>query len=248
MYIIDIRERDLIRLLTSPTTKALPIADIWIGVSNPEGEPEPTLEKGALLIERKTIRDLEASILDGRYREQKARLMAYCEEKGAIPMYILEGSYFTTSGRLGPQALMKIVARLQCKYKIAVLHTQSLAETSQVIEALHSQFQTDPDNFTPLLQTNTTLHESEPVSARNTIHVQKKANATDPRYFATASLAQCPGLSPKMAEVLTGHFKSWNQIHNATQKEIEEVVQPNGRRIGPAVAARLYELLHGEWS
>lgn len=243
MYIIDIRERDLIRLLNSPTTKALPIADIWIGVSNVNGEPEPTLEKGALLIERKTIRDLEASILDGRYREQKARLMAYCEEKGAIPMYILEGSYFTASGRLGPQALMKIVARLQCKYKIAVLHTQSLAETSQIIEALHTQFQTDPDNFTP----NTCADTSEPITARNTIHVQKKANASDPRYFATASLAQCPGLSTKMAEVLTAHFKSWDQIYTATQKEIEELVQPNGRKIGPAVATRLYELLHTGW-
>lgn len=244
MYIVDIRERDLIRLLNSPTTKALPIADIWIGVSNPEGEPEPTLEKGALLIERKTIRDLEASILDGRYREQKARLMSYCEEKGAIPMYILEGSYFTASGRLGPQALMKIVARLQCKYKIAVLHTQSLAETSQIIEALHTQFQTDPDNFTPLAQS---FDLAEPVTARNTIHVQKKTNATEPRYFATASLAQCPGLSPKMADVLTAHFKSWDKIYSATPKEIEEVVQPNGRRIGPAVASRLHELLHTGW-
>jgi ERCC4-type nuclease len=103
MYIVDVRERDLIKLLTNPQTKSLPIADIWIGISGEDiTAPLPPLQKGALLIERKTIRDLEASVLDGRYREQRQRLIAFCQEQGATPMYLLEGSYFSSTGRIGP--------------------------------------------------------------------------------------------------------------------------------------------------
>lgn len=260
MYIVDVRERELIRLLGTPVTRALPIADIWIGVEDVTDESSsgtsvntssgtsvntssvPKLAKGAILIERKTIRDLEASILDGRYREQKARLMTFCQEQGALPMYVLEGSYFSTSGRLSPQALMKIVARLQCKYKIAVIHTQSVAETSQLVEALHAQQQDDPTQFAA---------DGGDPSARTsveTIHVQKKVNAGQPKHFATASLAQCPGVSAKMADVLTTHFTSWDQIMSASQEAIEAIVQPNGRRVGPAVAARIFDLLHTGWS
>jgi ERCC4-type nuclease len=250
MYIVDVRERDLIRLLGSPKTQALPIADIWIGVEETQeatggagatANTVPTLTKGAILIERKTIRDLEASILDGRYREQKARLMTFCQEQGATPMYVLEGSYFTTSGRLSPQALMKIVARLQCKYKIAVIHTQSTAETSQLIEALHAQHQEDPAQFAS--------DGSDPVakSSVETIHVQKKVNAGQPKHFATACLAQCPGISAKMADTITGQFKSWDQIMSASSDAISSIVQSNGRKIGPAAAGRLHDLLHQEW-
>jgi ERCC4-type nuclease len=251
MYIIDVRERDLIRLLGTPQTQALPIADIWIGVEEAteatggagtgNAVAIPTLAKNAILIERKTIRDLEASILDGRYREQKARLMAFCQEQGATPMYVLEGSYFTTTGRLSPQALMKIVARLQCKYKIAVIHTQSTAETSQLIEALHAQHKEDPTQFA------TDGGDPSAKTSVETIHVQKKVNAGQPKHFATASLAQCPGVSAKMADVLTAHFTSWDQIMSASQEAIEAIVQPNGRRVGPAVAARLFDLLHTGW-
>jgi ERCC4-type nuclease len=241
MYIVDVRERDLIKLLTSPQTKSLPIADIWIGISGEDiSAPLPPLQKGALLIERKTIRDLEASVLDGRYREQRQRLIAFCQEQGATPMYLLEGSYFSSTGRIGPQALMKHVARLQCKYKIAVIHTQNLGETSQVIEALHAYFQEDPTNFQTSLD--------EPLRAIDGIHVQKKTNASQPFHFATASLSQCPGVSVKMAEAILQKLSSWDALLAASQKDIQEIVQPNGRKVGPAVAKRLTELLHASWS
>ena len=68
-------------------TALLPVADIWIGV-DADGAPAPN----GLLIERKSAADLEASILDGRYREQRSRLMNYATERRAHPVYIIEGS------------------------------------------------------------------------------------------------------------------------------------------------------------
>lgn len=76
--IVDTREAELIRFFTDEKVeievKQLSVGDIWIG---------------DLIIERKSIRDLEASILDGRYREQRGRILAYCQENKTQPMYIL---------------------------------------------------------------------------------------------------------------------------------------------------------------
>jgi ERCC4-type nuclease len=239
MYIVDVRERALIPLLTDPKVKSLPIADIWIGISGEDiSSPEPPLIPGALLIERKTIRDLEASVLDGRYREQKQRLLAYCQQTGAVPIYIIEGSYFTTTGRISPQALMKLVTRMQCKHNIAVIHTQSLPETSQVIEALHTYFLEDSTNF-----------QSTSVAPRaiEGIHVQKKVNSGQPIHFAVACLAQCPGISTKIAEAIIAEFGSWQELLGASQDKIQVIIQPNGRKVGPAIAKRIYDLLHAPW-
>lgn len=56
--IVDYRERDFIALCPDVLTKNLPVADIWIGCSGETVLP--------VLIERKTVADFEASILDGR--------------------------------------------------------------------------------------------------------------------------------------------------------------------------------------
>jgi hypothetical protein len=89
MFILDTRETDLIKYFETSTEKSikqLPVADIWIGLDTDE-----KIKEGGLIIERKSIRDLEASILDGRYREQRGRILSFCQENKTQPLYILEG-------------------------------------------------------------------------------------------------------------------------------------------------------------
>ena len=66
---IDVREKDLISLSKDNTSyniinKSLPIGDVILTKN----------DKELLIIERKTVKDLAASIKDGRYKEQSARL------------------------------------------------------------------------------------------------------------------------------------------------------------------------------
>lgn len=226
MFIVDNRERDLIPLLDPvPEIKALPVGDIWIGVQ--EGA------KG-IVIERKTIRDLEASILDGRYREQRGRILAFCHEQGAQPVYVLEGPYSSASGRLAPTTLTKYVNRLVLRYQIPVIHTVSLQDTADWLRVVLEQWKEDPT----ALQRTTEL-----VKVSDGIHVQKKANAGDPRQFLLQCLVQCPGISVKMAEQLTAAFPTWENLLSASKAELQEV-KVGARRVGPAVAQRLYDLLH----
>ncbi len=232
MCIIDYRETELIDYLSSLngiTVKQIPVGDIWIGLDEKE-----ELIEGGVIIERKTIRDLEASILDGRYREQRGRILSYCQEKKTQPMYILEGSLSSTTGRLQKKAIMKFINRLIFHYQIPVMQTESVKETAELIQSLIEQWKDDPKN----LQRTT-----EVVKVTDGIHVQKKVNALNHRQFAINCLAQCPGVSVKMAEVLIDTFGSLKVLINTSSKDIEQI-KIGSRKIGPVVSKRLLELLN----
>lgn len=235
MFWLDTRESDLIKIFngiegkSGAIVKQLEVADIWLGV-NEEGN----MSEGGVIIERKSIRDLEASILDGRYREQRGRILSYCQQNKTQPLYILEGALSSNTGRLQKKAIMKFINRLIFHYQIPVMQTESVQETAELIQTLVEQWKEDPKN---LQRTN------ELVKVTDGIHVQKKANASDHRQFAICCLAQCPGVSVKMAETLIDNFGSLKGVIEASIKDIE-VVKVGTRKIGPVVSKRLSEILN----
>lgn len=233
MLLVDHRESELIALLTSFSfsfeTRQLPVGDIWIGVDNDE-----KMTEGCLIIERKTIRDFEASFLDGRYREQRGRILSFCQEHKAQPIYLLEGSWSSATGRLQKKAILKLINRLTLHYQIPILHTESIHETYELVLTLVEQWKEDPKS---LQRTN------ELVKVSDGIHIQKKVNAMDHRQFGISCLAQCPGVSVKMAETIMDTMGSLKNIMNMTQKDLEQMKIGN-RKIGPVVSKRLLELLN----
>ncbi len=233
MFIIDTRERDLNNILQPQegySCSQLHVGDIYIGADK---ESSQILENG-LVIERKSIKDLEASILDGRYREQRARILSYCNEKKAQPIYILEGQLSSLTGRLQKKALLKFINRLVLHYNIPVLQTQNVGETAELIMALLEQWKEDPKSL---------CRTTEIVKVSDGIHVQKKVNANDPRQFIIASLANCPGISVKMAEAIVDKFTTLQAIMLASESEIASIKVSN-RKIGPVVGKRLHDILN----
>jgi len=232
MFLLDTRESDLIKLLETTeglTVKSLDVGDIWIGL-----DAEGKMAEDGLIIERKSITDLEASILDGRYREQRGRILSYCQENKTRPVYILEGT--TATGRLEKSAILKFMNRLVLHYSIAVIRTQSIQETAEVIKTLIQQWnEADPQK--------SIRKKTDAVKVTDGLHVQKKANAGDHRTFAISCLAQCPGVSVKIAETLIDTFKTLKGVIEAPQKDIENV-KVGTRRVGPVVAKRLSEILN----
>ena len=218
--ILDTREHDLITLLAdaNPEVKQLPVGDIWIG---------------DLIIERKSVKDLEASILDGRYREQRGRILAHCQENAVKPLYIIEGGLSSHTGRLTTSAIMKFINRLVFHYNMPVVQTGGLKETADLLRTIVEQQQEKPES----LRMKTDL-----VKVADGLHVQKKVNAQDPRQFSIASLSQCPGVSVKMAEALVTTFGSLKGVMEAPVKDIENV-KVGTRKVGPVVSKRLHELL-----
>jgi len=229
MLTIDNREHDLIRLLTTlkveHDVQQLPVGDIWI-----RGE---TPSQGGLVMERKSIRDLEASILDGRYREQRGRILAHCqaEDGQKQPLYLLEGSLSNTR-TLPSSTIMKHISRLALRYQIPVLQTSSVQETAMLVQSLMEQWKEDPT----ALQRTTEL-----VKVSDGIHVQKKANAADT--FAVGCLVQCPGVSVKIAEAILAATGGTLRGVMDTESAVIAEIKVGTRRVGPAVAGRLCEYL-----
>jgi len=121
--IIDDREHDLIARLKAEsvefTVERLPLGDIKI-------------EKNGhmALIERKRTDDFAASISDGRWREQKARLTA----SGAIVIYMIEGSLYGQSKP--PETLSSAIWNTMLRDKMWVIQTRGIEDTSLHLQQL----------------------------------------------------------------------------------------------------------------
>jgi ERCC4-type nuclease len=221
--LLDSREHGLISILHEHTVKQLPVGDIWIQ------KDDQTL----VVIERKTTSDFEASFLDGRYREQRTRLLAYCAEHKAKALYLLEGGLDGRRQRLERPALQKLVHRLLLRYGVAVWSTADLRDTANTIQLLQQQVLDDPKVF-----------EGEQLSYTDVQHVTKKANKDDPQAFAIGSLQGCPGISLKGAQsIWEACNKSWIRLLEISETELANV-KVGERRLGPAVAKRLWKLFH----
>lgn len=120
---VDDREHDLIERLKAENvdfqTKRLPLGDIVI------------LKNGiTAIVERKRTDDFAASITDGRWREQKARLAA----SGCIVIYIIEGSLY---GQNKPaQILSSAMWNTMLRDKMWVVQTRGIEDTSLHLQQL----------------------------------------------------------------------------------------------------------------
>lgn len=89
---------------------------------------------GKNIIERKTLSDLASSILDGRYKEQSARLDAYlqehCDDAPTI-MYFIEGNLdlFMNAHNINKDKLISATITLMCNKNYKVFLTRHVSET-----------------------------------------------------------------------------------------------------------------------
>lgn len=249
--IIDTRERDLIRSLKIPfKTQSLPVGDIWIShqisstsqIENQDPSNSTIQSPIELIIERKSHSDLVASIKDGRWREQKARLLTYCNEPSTnrYAIYIIEGSMqFLPATGPGQtvQTLRKLMNRLQFRYGIKVITTDDLPDTAAAICTLVEQITSDPEAFQAPTQTKQ-YYEG--------VQVSKKANKEDPANFARTVLMQCPGLSATFADAIIKHAGPLlADVFAKDEKTLAAIHVTEKRKVGPVVAKRLLALWNG---
>jgi ERCC4-type nuclease len=121
--IVDDREHDLIERLKAEgvvhEVRRLALGDIQIE------------HNGSMaLIERKRADDFAASISDGRWREQKARLSA----SGAIVIYMIEGSLHGQSKPV--ETLISAIWNTMLRDNLCVVQTRGLGDTSMYLQQL----------------------------------------------------------------------------------------------------------------
>lgn len=243
--LLDCREHGLLaefgaKGVPRPQTAQLPVADCWIGLeaagSGAAESAPPRPARNGLLIERKAVADLEASILDGRYREQRARILSAATEYGAHPVYIIEGDLDRLGQvRLAAPALMKHITRLMLRYHIAVFQTACLRDTAELLLLLQDQWTADPTTF----EQPAKISYVEAAGGSS-----KSANRDDPAAFAAGVLQLCRGVSAAAAAaILRAHGGTLQGVLSAEESALAATMVGK-RKLGPAVAARLHGLLH----
>lgn len=221
---IDTREKKLIEVLLNKDIEfiqeTLDIGDITIYNNN----------KPIIIIERKTTNDLDCSIKDGRYNEQKYRLLNFLKEN-VIVMYLIEGSYTTKSS-------WSAQINTMIRDNIHVFRTFHIKETGEFIETLM--------NNLPKYIDNLTTSDNLTTDYIDTLSVKKKQTNKDDIYCM--QLQQIQGISPTISKCISEKFSSWKSlISDCKLEELQEIKYKcktgSERRIGKVVANRVMEFI-----
>ncbi len=224
---IDHREKDLKSVFPNAEFKNLDLGDIHIKYK----------EQTFLLIERKTMKDLIASVNDGRYREQKKRLLESGIPKERI-MYLLEGRIDDIPGQM--KTLFGMIINTIFRDKIQIIRFETIEETIYFIKRIMEKLEkNDPNiidininiinstiktnlenNDTQILDTNSENKNEQKDSIElnneylSTIKLKKKDNLTT-NNCSILQLAQIPGMSVSNAQVILDKYKSIAEIINS---------------------------------
>ncbi len=198
--VIDNRERDLIQLFSqqdiSFDVKMLELGDIIIQT-----------EDGTILciMERKTWDDLYASIKDGRYQNQKKRLMETYDHKKIV--YLIEGSgEFHEGSDPQKKILLSCFYNMTFRDNLKIIRTATLSDTVECIRGLWTRYQADPEKY-----------NSNPSEIVHKEHVVKLGVKSAEDFF-TKSLCQLPGVSMKTARAISNKYKTLMGMIDALSK------------------------------
>jgi len=233
---LDYRERGLQNLPLGQTLRLItpPVGDIWIGDMS-----GTLLLEGGVILERKSLSDLEASIIDGRYEEQRGRLLAYANEHKVAIGYVIEGETAGFQGRrFTGDSVLKIIARIQFHHRIPVFQTKSLEATMALATLIEAEWVKDKMHFS---WQSAAGNSATPVAASYT-----KSNSRDsPDSFLLGVLTQCRGVSEGLGRLILEKAKTLEGLMSLGEADIAAISDSTGKRkVGKAVAARLHGLLH----
>ena len=199
--------------------------------------------KDILIIERKTMGDLYSSIQDGRYKEQKIRLMNHYSNHQIV--YIIEGTiscsskFFKKAKPITDGALLNMTFR----DKLNVIRTKDVSDTASILYKIGNKIIKNPEFFK-------NDSETTKMNYLDTIKICKKDNMT-PKLCNIVQLSQIPGVSKQMAEIIIEKYDSlsnlimeYTKLNNLEDKQkLLKNIELTNRKIGPVISNRIYEFL-----
>ena len=231
------------------SVKNLEIGDIVILVND-----EP-----AILIERKTIKDLAASIQDGRLREQKYRITgSKYPHKNVI--YLIEGDLDEKIyGRIDKRTLQGSIINTMLRDDYKVYRTRDPKETVFFLSRLIAKVLNDKFKLLDLTQSMTPLNLPPPQPKKEyseLVSLSKKSQLT-PETFNKVVLLQISGVSMRYVTEINKYYPSikdlilkYESIESREQREdllsqIEiDTTTGKKRKIGFIMSKRIYDYFY----
>ena len=161
MITIDTREHKLIELIKNTSSFTIPYEIKNLQLGDIIITPSKYADK-SLIIERKCMTDMIASIKDGRYKEQKIRLQAeIVNNSNTLFCYLLEG--MTNDLRLPNDKILLYGSIISSMFrdKIPLIRTLSLSETLDMIIRLYERMNKNINDFFSLKKVINSNHTPE---------------------------------------------------------------------------------------
>lgn len=236
--IIDNRENDLIQIIESSDIifkkENLVLGDIVFSKD----------DKDLLIIERKTLSDLIASIKDGRYREQKLRLINKQKENTQV-YYLIEGNIYTHKQK---DLILSCIFNTMIRDNLKVIYSYNLKDTFDIIKKLIKK----TTEFEKILSTEF-LEDKESNNHNDystVIKSEKKSNMTKD-ICSIAMLKQIPGVSTKCAKSILDTYSNistlilkYESLGNEDDKKLllKDIIIEK-KRIGIKLSEKIYNYL-----
>lgn len=198
-----------------------------------------------MIIERKTIADMASSIKDGRYREQKNRLLNNFHIDKIL--YLIEGDLTTNNtsysfNKVNKFTIYSSIINCLLRDNIKVFHTTNQTETIDFLVNMYRKI--DKQGLTFLKKKYTAQQ-----SIINTVKPQKKGNVTEETVYLS-QLCCIPGVSTKYAKAIINNYEKmylFNKLVDLNEEERIKTISTityetdNGkkRKLGTKIAEKI---------
>ena len=185
------------------------------------------------IIERKTVNDLGASIKDGRYKEQKIRLLS--NNTNNI-YYIIEGNinYCET---LSTKAILGSIVNMIFRDNIKIIYSKDIKQTVDIIIQIKHKYDTNKFN-----NNNQNNNKNDYISC---IKINKKENL-DKKTCNIIQLATIPGVSKNISTIILEKYNNLSNLINELTEHGELLlkdIELGKKKLGKVLSKRIYDYL-----
>jgi crossover junction endonuclease MUS81 len=245
--LIDNREKEIKKSINGDNIiyKNLDIGDIVYEMDN----------NILLVIERKTLSDLSSSIIDGRYKEQKARLLNTGIDRNRI-LYLIEGNLSINTdekiGSLTTDTLWGSIINMMLRDGINVYKSNNINETIFLIQKLYNKIKKDGDLYWKYDEKK----QMTDVDYSSTLKTKKKLNLTSNVWFIHL-LSSIPRVSETIANEIVKEYITLQNLINEYEKlnindrplmlsNIKLQLKNNKtKKLGDKISKSIYEFIYG---
>jgi len=211
-------------------------------------------EQPLLIIERKSLADLESSIKDGRYKEQSFRLNEASTHNHNI-IYLLEGAIINYKEVSFRNTLYSTLFSLNYYKGFSVINTLNQSETATMLIAFASKISRENKPGFYSIKTTATATATATVTATateaseesyiSTLKTSKKSHINRENIFQLM-LMQIPGISSVSALALANEFKNMETLLQSLKdenKKFETIKLASGRKLNKNILESLKSFL-----
>jgi len=206
-------------------------------------------DKTLVILERKSLADLEASIKDGRYKEQSFRLGGNELHNHNI-YYLIEGSITNYKKKYFVSTLYSSLVSMSYFKGFSILNSLNDTETADIINAFVKKLIKETGNECYYKNTTTTTEQTDTTSTAenyiNVVKTEKKSNITRENIHMIM-LMQVPDVSVKSATAVINKYITIKDLVLALENDGDclnsLVLEGSNRKISKKIVQNIKDYL-----